>query len=583
MIVNCNQYLLCMRHVKLLVFISLLLFVSRAKSQTYSDAPLESLMQTAQYAAAKQLATKKYAALTKSDYTKRLYYLNKQGMAVFKMGEFELSDKFAQSALNIIPKTTDSIVISETWQLKAYTSNRKGEFDTAVYYSKKLLRYAIAHKDDKKQGIALTSLATLLMQNGQYREALGYNIEANKLYRKTNDISLQTVSEYNIGLAYLNLKILDSSLYYLFKSLNTNKKSPKADLEVYILGTIADCYLFKKDTPLWKKYQLLTSEAAEKTGNQQFVSMGFSQLGQHELQESNFKSAYVYLIKAHNALVKQPFPMQQIKVDSLLYITTKLQKQYAAALQWHESYAQLQQKIFTTKQTASLNKAYAKIASYKKDKIILEKEQQLTKAKNKVAFLIFILIAFIAIVVLNYFYRNKLNNYKRHLFHKNKELDQQFYLSRLSFESLVAEKSGNNSNIDNINFANECGQKERSIELYQRLLDLLESEKIYLDPEVNAKTLENLLGTNKKYLYEAIKQCSGTNLRGLFNRYKVNNVKEMMEKAITSRSIFSLNQYSVSSGFNSSTSFYRVFRQYTGLTPSGYFFQLKKETRNSVR
>jgi AraC-like DNA-binding protein len=91
--------------------------------------------------------------------------------------------------------------------------------------------------------------------------------------------------------------------------------------------------------------------------------------------------------------------------------------------------------------------------------------------------------------------------------------------------------------------------------------------------------LQNRLGTNKKYLYEAIAEYSGTNFRGLINRYRIDEVRRIMEKALADEEAVIINEMVTASGFNSYTSFYRIFRQYTGLTPNEYIAQLKKEKK----
>ena len=108
---------------------------------------------------------------------------------------------------------------------------------------------------------------------------------------------------------------------------------------------------------------------------------------------------------------------------------------------------------------------------------------------------------------------------------------------------------------------------------------MIEAEKLYLDQELNVKTLQNRLGTNKKYLYEAIAEYSGTNFRGLINRYRINEVRQIMENALQKEETIMVNEIVGASGFNSYTSFYRIFRQYTGLTPNEYIAQLKKERK----
>jgi transcriptional regulator GlxA family with amidase domain len=53
----------------------------------------------------------------------------------------------------------------------------------------------------------------------------------------------------------------------------------------------------------------------------------------------------------------------------------------------------------------------------------------------------------------------------------------------------------------------------------------------------------------------------------------------MMEEAVGNAGTISVNAIASASGFNSHTTFYRIFRQSTGLTPREYLIQLKKDKK----
>ena len=575
------QKTLAMQVIKqiLLIFLLFLLQTTPVSAQTYSDAELAGLMKNLKYPEAARLAAARLKALPSSDNPKRLYYLNKLGLSQFRMGNFESAYSIGRLAIELSGHTHDSALISESWQLMAYAYNRKGRFDSAVFFSRKLLDYAIRNHDKVRQGNALTSLSTILMQNGRYREALKYNLEAHSIYRKLADSSSQAASEYNIGLAYLNLKNPDSSLLYLYESLRTNMNN-HGELKVYTLSAIADCYQLKKNIPLWKDYQLKTTEEAEKADNQQFVAMGFSQLSQQALANNDVKTAYGYLMKAREALTRQPYPVLQIEVDSMLYIATRKMNRYAEALKWYESFTTLQKKIFTKKQAESLNQMLVENETQKKNLLLLQKELELSRVKRSLSYLIIgaVFILLFAAVLLIYLVR--VSRYRNRLFLKNKELDQQLQIARSRFELSFSEKQTDEEVAESDpDIMPDGDENQRSLLLYSRLLDQLESEKLYLDPELNVKTLQNKLGTNKKYLYEAISQFSGTNFRGLVNRYRINEVRQLMEESVGKEESISLNNIALACGFNSDTSFYRIFRQYTGLTPNEYAQEVKRELR----
>lgn len=555
---NTNNYML-----RNFLFYYFIFFVNSISSQekTYSDSSIESMMLKSKYVEVKKLANRNLSLVKNLPTNKKIYYLNKRGFAEFKSGNFKSAYKTGLEGLQIIQEIKDFGVIFENLQLLAYSSNRLGKLKLSIDYSNKMLKLSILHKDNKKQAIALTSLASIFMQNKLYKDALKYNSMANRLYKIEKDSNSLVVSNYNIGLAYLNLKKRDSCLHYFFKSTMLLKKYPNPEFETIIYGTIADLYLDSKNYKEWKKYQLIANELANKTGNLQFFAMGLSQLGQYELQNKNYKKAYVYLTNANKKILKTPFPALQIRIDSMLYVASKNQNNFKEALFWYEKYTTLQKHIYSRNQMEALNKAYAEIATIKKTKIIFEREQELIKAKNNSLLLIILLVVFFIITAGYYFFRKKLNTYQNRLFLKNNELEKQIELSKTNFI---------------------INHDIKTFELFQRILNIIESDKLYLNPELNAKTLQYQLGTNKKYLYEAISKYSGENFRGFINRYRVNEAISNFEKLIAEDTNFTLNEIYIISGFNSATSFFRVFKKQTGLSPNEYIIQLKNEKNPKV-
>jgi AraC-like DNA-binding protein len=117
--------------------------------------------------------------------------------------------------------------------------------------------------------------------------------------------------------------------------------------------------------------------------------------------------------------------------------------------------------------------------------------------------------------------------------------------------------------------------------LYLQLRELLEARKLYLDPELNLQTLITLLGTNKKYLYQAIAGYGEENFRSLINRYRVDESKKLIEQSIGIDSTQDMTTVYQAAGFNSAASFYRIFKILTGLTPAEYAIEAKKELKKS--
>ena len=105
------------------------------------------------------------------------------------------------------------------------------------------------------------------------------------------------------------------------------------------------------------------------------------------------------------------------------------------------------------------------------------------------------------------------------------------------------------------------GQKEH-------ILEFMEREKPYLDPELNLKDLSEKLSMSRAQLSEIVNSGFNKNFNDFINQYRVENVKSML--AANKQQQLSLLGIAYESGFNSKATFNRVFKKLTNSSPSEY-------------
>ncbi len=98
------------------------------------------------------------------------------------------------------------------------------------------------------------------------------------------------------------------------------------------------------------------------------------------------------------------------------------------------------------------------------------------------------------------------------------------------------------------------------------LIRYFEEEEPYIDPALTARSLAQALGTNTNYLAEAIKRVSGTKFHGFVDGYRFNKALKINHD---SNGYITSQELCTQSGFRSTT-FYRRFREHTGLTPQQF-------------
>ncbi len=103
---------------------------------------------------------------------------------------------------------------------------------------------------------------------------------------------------------------------------------------------------------------------------------------------------------------------------------------------------------------------------------------------------------------------------------------------------------------------------------YQRLLHLMNEEKLYTNPNLNMTLLAEHLTLSNGYVSQILNHKEGKNFFEFINEYRVKDVKaKMADPAFDHYTILAIAQ---DAGFKSKSTFNAVFKRITGKTPSQY-------------
>lgn len=105
-------------------------------------------------------------------------------------------------------------------------------------------------------------------------------------------------------------------------------------------------------------------------------------------------------------------------------------------------------------------------------------------------------------------------------------------------------------------------------EYLKKLIDCMENEKPYLDPDINLMDLSEKTAIPYRSLSEVINNVIGKNFYDFINSYRIKESQRLLsEKSADQKTILEI-IYEV--GYNSKSSFNNAFKKFTGMTPTEY-------------
>ena len=191
--------------------------------------------------------------------------------------------------------------------------------------------------------------------------------------------------------------------------------------------------------------------------------------------------------------------------------------------------------------------------------VIREKEAEITSRRHSLAIHRIILFSAIVIILLVGYLLVRAWKYNRALEAKNRSLYQEIE-QREKTEAEQREALQERP-------AETLSQSEL---LYRRLCELMNNPDVFTNPDTNQDTLATLAGTNRTYVYDALRECAGVTPIDFINGYRLRYAARLL--ATTSDSVSLIAELC---GLSRRT-FYRLFDEAYSMSPSDYRKAAKK-------
>lgn len=133
----------------------------------------------------------------------------------------------------------------------------------------------------------------------------------------------------------------------------------------------------------------------------------------------------------------------------------------------------------------------------------------------------------------------------------------------------------NNENIESTKYKKAKISDDLLVEYDKRIMDILMGSKLYLNADFKLEDLATQTKISRYYLGQYFSRVHSMNFNQYINKLRIEYVIEYidMQKNISNLTV---NELLAISAFNSRTSFFRSFKDFTGVAPSEYLDTIKK-------
>ncbi len=566
-----------MKHKYLLLMVLVSMTLKNHAHLVYSDSIVEiQINQNNPQAALTRLLMLRNETKVSQPDSIRFYYSVRLSNAAFILRKLDSAKMFALEALKSSNGISDTSRLSRAWWAAACAYNQLGELDSCLYFNELIQKSSTSQKDIELKQMSIILLANVNMQNGQLEKALMYNKMSLSMSKQSKDPRKLGSDYFNVGLTFIEKGMPDSSIIYLQfaepYAIECNNKT----LQAFIYGTLAEVYNDTKDEIGWKKNIEKAISIAKEINNNHFLVMAYANTAEHALGKEQYEETLTIAQKAIDLLRKDPFPQLEVRLDSMMYVANKHLKHYAAAIDWAETYFISRYEIVNQKQARhldSLNIVFD-VTDMKEQLLLQEKKNSLNRT------LIFFVIFGISLTIgLSFVMMVKL---------KRRKSESLKMLSKASaLRELASQKPQKCSACDIVVSVTSVPDDQSKVEgaepitnkhqeIFQKAINLIETKKLYLDPNMNQRILITLLGTNKKYLYYALHENSDTGFQMFINQYRIEEAKRLIIDYVNNDEEINLSELSIACGFNSDVTFYRSFKAFTKLTPIAFIKKIKQ-------
>lgn len=222
--------------------------------------------------------------------------------------------------------------------------------------------------------------------------------------------------------------------------------------------------------------------------------------------------------------------------------------EWKKALEYFTRYHEENEKIINIRQERAINSWRLELEKARHDSELQKRSLELMRKSRGLVILSSVLLVIIVISIVIYIlYRRKDKMYSK--------------IASLYKEAISKEKAQEDR------YQQSSLDKEKSDNFFARIEDAMKSGKLYRNPSLTRDSAAEAIGTNRTYLSQVINDHTGKNFNQYVNSFRIAEALEILSDPQNNEQLKAI---SINIGFNSPTTFFRLFKEEVGMTPSKY-------------
>lgn len=487
----------------------------------------------------------------------------------YKNGDYELHKVYSDSLLLIseLYGITEMSILALNSQA-IYYKNRSNLQKAIEIYHQALEKCKLVPNNEGPKAMILTNMGNLYTDIGAYEKSIKAMDELLIVTDTIRSFSrIKAAALVGQSTNYMELQEYEKGLRFAERAITIGEYMKDEEVIATSLNNISDIYIKLKDY----KSALETTEKGLQLPDMQMLTKKRAWLlfnkGVANYHLSHTDTSLENLKEA--LTLAEDKNIHEIAMYSYEYLAKVYERKgnFKASYEAQKEYTRIRDLIQGDKKEATIVDLSKDIS--KNEEIVQAAEEAVVSAAENKKQLIFFgsLIVSFLIITLFFYIKKK----KRIEIEKN-DLQEKYATLKQTIENKatipVATSEEPTSITEEQPYKNSSLTDSDREKYKERILALMKTEKPYLDPNLRLAELASKLEMSTSHFSEVLHYCFKENFYNFINFYRVLEAQELMKQPqYKTAKIIAI---AFDSGFKSKTTFNRVFKNYTGQTPSEY-------------